>query len=318
MKFEEHLITLPENTPSAATARIPAVSKNKKYENCEQLIVKILPAHPYQYLLHSELKSLLVPDVITSIKKKYHIKRISFIISQTKGKEYKPLISQTDCDVIYSKPHYPFALKSVMKVNGNYQLIDWFDFIVLAKTAVGKHIKKFPVSVTLFGTKEHRWIADGPVTVVEIAGQAGIDPDEYIFADHPFAGEVLSIDTEIDDLCAHELLIFPKEKNRKNSRRSSLIRDFVSKFVPSEQKIGEIFEVTDLYANNPCQKCLKCVSICPENLSPFMLSAISDRGSLKEAMELQVDRCSDCGLCSSVCPSRIPLMHNIQKLKKEL
>jgi len=318
MKFKEHLITIPENTPSVTTARISAASKNKKYENCEQLIVKILPAHPYQYLLHSELKSLLIPDVIKSIKEKYHIKRISFIISHTKEKDYKSLISQTDCEVKYSKPHYPFALRSVLEVDGNYQLIDWFDFIVLAKSAVGKHLKNFPVSVTLFGTKENRWIADGPVTIAEIAGQAGIDPNDYIFADHPFAGKILSNDAGIDDLCAHELLIFPKEKNRKNSRRSSLIRDFVSKFVSSEQKISEIFEVTDLYANNPCQKCLNCVSICPENLSPFMLSAIADRGSLKEAMELQVDRCSDCGLCSSVCPSRIPLMHNIQKLKKEL
>ncbi len=318
MKFKEHLITIPENTFSVSTARIPAAAKNKEYENCEQLIVKIMPAHPYQYLLHSELKSLLVPDVITSIKEKYHIERISFIISHTKKRDYNSLLAKTDCEVISSKPHYPFELKSVLDIIGTYQLIDWFDFIVLAKSAVGKHLKNFPVSVTLFGTKEKRWIADGPVTIAEIAGQAGIDPDEYIFANHPFSGEVLSNDTEIDDLCAHALLIFPKEKTRKNSLRRSLIRDLVSKFVPSEQNIGEIFEVTDLYANNPCQKCLKCVSICPENLSPFMLSAISDRGSLKEAMELQVDRCSDCGLCSSICPSRIPLMHNIQKLKKEL
>ncbi|MBL7006678.1 MAG: 4Fe-4S dicluster domain-containing protein, partial [Spirochaetia bacterium] len=102
------------------------------------------------------------------------------------------------------------------------------------------------------------------------------------------------------------------------SRKRSLLKNIVSKFLSQEQNIGEIFKTDNIYENKPCQKCLKCVSICPEELTPFMLSAISERGSLKEAMELQIDRCSECGLCSSTCPSRIPIMQNIQKLKKEL
>jgi ferredoxin len=318
MKFKEHLITTPENAVSASTARIPTASKNKTYENCEQLFVTIMPAHPYQYLLHNELKNLLVPDVLTSIKAKYHIEHITFIVANTKEKDYNTLILQTGCEVKYSKPHYPFSLKSILNVEGKYQLIDWFDFIVLAKSAVGKHIKDFPVSITLFGETEKRWITKGPLTITAIADQAGIHSDEYIFTDHPFTGSVVSTDTQIDDLCTHEILIFPKTETRKSSRRRSLFKDIVSKFVSTEKNIGGKFEVTDIYANNPCQKCLKCVSICPEKLSPFMLSAISERGSLKEAMELQVDKCSDCGLCSSICPSRIPIMHNIQKLKKEL
>lgn len=325
MKFKEYLITTPETAssndlvPSSSTKKIET-SLQKKYDNCRHLIIRLMPSHPYQYLPHRELKSLLTPEVMNNIQKKYHIERITFLIGISMAKGYRSIISQTSCGAKYSNPHYPFELQNIMKVSGEYQLINWFDFIILAKAAIGERVKNFPLSVTVFGTsgtgdsRKREWIATGPATVASIAEQAGISPDEYIFANHPYAGSVLESETKIKDIRAHELLIFPK----KNTRKESFLRTFLSKFSAHEKRIDGIFETSDIYPNNPCQKCLDCVSICPEGIYPVMLSAIAERGSLKEAVELQVEKCTECGLCSSVCPSGIPLMHNILKLKKEL
>ena len=323
MKFKEYLLTTSEAASSYAHA--PSTKKfetsiQKKYDNCRHLIIRIIPSHPYQYLPHRELKSMLVPAVIKNIQEKHHIGHITFLVGNSTAKGYRSIISQTSYEAKYSKPHYPFTLKNIMTIPDEYQLIDWFDFIVLAKAAIGEQIKDFPISVTLFGTsgaggsRKREWVTTGPAAVTSIAEQAGISQDEYIFTDHPFAGSVFDSDTKIIEPRAHELLIFPK----KNTGKGSFTHTFLSKFASPEQRINGIFDFSDTYRNNPCRKCLDCVSICPEGLYPFMLSAISERGNLKEAVGLQVEKCTECGLCSSACPSGIPLMHNILKLKKEL
>ncbi|NQT58258.1 MAG: 4Fe-4S dicluster domain-containing protein [Bacteroidetes bacterium] len=319
MNFKEHLITTPE--PSVTTIKSSGVSTADLYKNCKHLIIRILPSHPYQYLPHQELMSLMGSDVIQNIKEKYTIGRITFIIGISRAKEYRTIVSGSSCEAKYCTPSYPFELKKVMTKIDEYQLIDWFDFIVLAKAAVNEGVKAFPISVTLFeNSGKKAWLANGPLSIVSIAKQSGISPDDYIFTNHPFANSaldsesVLPGDTKIEDLRAQELLIFPKTDNKKKS----VIRTFFSKFTTLDQRVAANFETSDIYQYKPCQKCLDCVSICPAGLYPFMLSAISERGSLKEAVEMQVAACTECGLCSSVCPSGIPLMHNILKLKKEL
>ena len=49
-----------------------------------------------------------------------------------------------------------------------------------------------------------------------------------------------------------------------------------------------------------------------------MISALARNEDVKGASVYKPDLCIECGLCTYVCPSGIPLMHNIQSLKREL
>lgn len=67
-----------------------------------------------------------------------------------------------------------------------------------------------------------------------------------------------------------------------------------------------------------CISCSYCVEICPVGLAPIHLSRLVARGRVKRAARYRLNACIDCGLCSYVCPSKIPLMTTIQAGKEKL
>jgi len=59
----------------------------------------------------------------------------------------------------------------------------------------------------------------------------------------------------------------------------------------------------------PCIKCARCVEVCPMNLNPTILGLLA----AKREYEMMAQRynllsCFECGCCSYVCPSHIPLV----------
>lgn len=65
-----------------------------------------------------------------------------------------------------------------------------------------------------------------------------------------------------------------------------------------------------------CLRCGQCVLSCPVGLEPLNLHKALIRGDLALAQEEGLGFCIECGICSFVCPSRIPLVSEFQLAKE--
>lgn len=58
----------------------------------------------------------------------------------------------------------------------------------------------------------------------------------------------------------------------------------------------------------PCIKCAACVEACPVKLNPSLLGELAQHREYERmASDYYLDQCFECGCCSYVCPSNIPL-----------
>ena len=65
----------------------------------------------------------------------------------------------------------------------------------------------------------------------------------------------------------------------------------------------------------PCIKCGECVNACPKGLNPSMLGMLAARREYEAMDALHVGECFECGCCSYVCPSHIPLVQQFRVAK---
>ena len=68
--------------------------------------------------------------------------------------------------------------------------------------------------------------------------------------------------------------------------------------------------------HRPCIYCNYCEEVCPVGLMPYLLSQYITHDMVEEAGRYRIQACIDCGLCTYVCPSKIPLMTHIQEGKE--
>ena len=65
--------------------------------------------------------------------------------------------------------------------------------------------------------------------------------------------------------------------------------------------------------------CNYCEEACPVNVIPHLLSKYVQRNIIDETlMKLRIFNCIECGLCSYVCPSKIPLAKYIKEGQEKL
>ncbi len=64
--------------------------------------------------------------------------------------------------------------------------------------------------------------------------------------------------------------------------------------------------------SDPCIRCNSCVSSCPMSLLPNRLARYSEEGFYKETDQLGILNCIECGCCTYVCPSKIPVLQWIR------
>ncbi len=92
--------------------------------------------------------------------------------------------------------------------------------------------------------------------------------------------------------------------------------------IPVIKGTSGILALTDedvyLAESSPCIRCAKCVTVCPMNLMPTSISQAAEHGDYKRAEKLYALDCFECGCCSFICPSKIPLVQWIRIGKNEI
>ena len=65
----------------------------------------------------------------------------------------------------------------------------------------------------------------------------------------------------------------------------------------------------------PCIRCSSCLDACPVYLNPSTLGMLARSGQYENMMGLNLMDCMECGSCSYVCPSNIPLVQRFRVAK---
>jgi len=109
-----------------------------------------------------------------------------------------------------------------------------------------------------------------------------------------------------------ELLVFM----RPGPRRDSYSRTFISALVPWVPKYCN----TNMHGERrPCITCNYCEEVCPVSIIPHLLSKYVRAGMADETLtNFKIFNCIECGLCSFVCPSKIPLANDIKEGQEKL
>ena len=74
----------------------------------------------------------------------------------------------------------------------------------------------------------------------------------------------------------------------------------------------------EIEKEKPCIKCAACVDVCPVILMPNIIAEYSKHERYDDADKVFALDCFECGCCSFVCPSKIPLVERIKKAKAEI
>ena len=64
-----------------------------------------------------------------------------------------------------------------------------------------------------------------------------------------------------------------------------------------------------------CIRCSACLDACPVFLNPSQLGAYAKNGRYEDMLGLHIMDCIECGSCSYVCPSNIPLVQRFKVAK---
>lgn len=65
----------------------------------------------------------------------------------------------------------------------------------------------------------------------------------------------------------------------------------------------------------PCIRCARCVEACPVFLNPSRLGVLAKARRYDEMLDYHIMDCMECGSCSYVCPSNIPLVQRFRVSK---
>lgn len=77
-----------------------------------------------------------------------------------------------------------------------------------------------------------------------------------------------------------------------------------------------VTEPSPAFSPDPCIRCGWCVEGCPVHIHPAALLEAVQSDDMDLADDAGLHACIDCGVCSYICPSRLPLLGAIRLLRK--
>lgn len=77
-------------------------------------------------------------------------------------------------------------------------------------------------------------------------------------------------------------------------------------------------EVASSPQTSACVHCGKCLEVCPEGLSPAMITLAAENALYEEASAWNVQDCIRCGSCTYICPSKRPLASLLDEALRHL
>lgn len=95
-------------------------------------------------------------------------------------------------------------------------------------------------------------------------------------------------------------------------------KSMISDEIPVTKGINAIITLKALpkkYKEEQCIRCSKCVDKCPAFLEPTTLATLVKFRKIDELEKNGLSACIECGTCSYVCPSHIPLLDYIRQGK---
>ena len=159
-----------------------------------------------------------------------------------------------------------------------------------------------PASVFVFKAPRGHLLRDLLASSPAIADYLGTHPEEQ--PAHLLTNEVIPLDTP----CSHHtaLLYFPRAGSHLQSPGSWLFP-----FPAFNRRLSMQPGAFEKEESSPCTNCLACRQFCPSGLHPAFLHHHISSGDSDGALELGMSACIQCGWCSYVCPSRLPLAQTI-------
>lgn len=79
-----------------------------------------------------------------------------------------------------------------------------------------------------------------------------------------------------------------------------------------------LFSAAIVHQPGPCIRCGWCVEDCPVSINPTLLAGLAESGEWHKGRMHHAETCIECNICTYVCPSRLPLLEQIRKLKRAM
>jgi ferredoxin len=288
-------------------------------------VVTFFPGHPYEYLPYEAILGLVERSEGAASLVQKHSNTDTLAILVPRGFPETARLKAAMGGAFFRSvaPEYPVTGEWIRSVCGtrDVRVIPWFDFYIALLRGNGMKLPGIPLSVTVLDTDKrirtmasvHSSAGDAIERLLpEIAERLRTD---YVCTDHPFAGKSVSPGALFEKAKPYSLIFFPKDRRKAPAITRTMERML---WEPASTRFSGLYSSMPARIDTPCQKCLHCARICPTHLHPFMLAALYGRERIKEAAGYYPEECIECGLCTYVCPSGIPLFHKIKLLKKEL
>ncbi|MFZ5803096.1 MAG: RnfABCDGE type electron transport complex subunit C [Candidatus Omnitrophota bacterium] len=107
---------------------------------------------------------------------------------------------------------------------------------------------------------------------------------------------------------ARGLLRTPAKMLMGGPMRGQVFADLEASLLPSSSALLALpKEVLAEGAESSCIRCRRCGEACPSGLSPAMITLAVEQGDFESAVEWGAEDCTDCGVCSYVCPAFRPM-----------